>query len=32
MIRVPPAKRLVRDRIKIRSKLLKEQQVLEIVF
>ena len=32
VIRVPPAKRLVRDRIKIRSKLLKEQQVLEIVF
>jgi len=32
VIRVPPAKRLVRDRIKIRSKLLKEQQLLEIVF
>jgi hypothetical protein len=32
VIRVPPAKRLVRDRIKIRSKLLKEEQVLEIVF
>tara|TARA_Y100000588_G_scaffold120939_1_gene132351 strand:+ start:3363 stop:4172 length:810 start_codon:yes stop_codon:yes gene_type:complete len=32
VIRVPPAKRLVRDRIRIQSKLLKEQQVLEIVF
>jgi len=32
VIRVPPAKRLVRDRIKIHSKLLKETQVLEIVF
>ncbi len=32
VIRVPPARRLVRDRITIRSKLLKEQQVLEIVF
>ena len=32
VIRVPPARRLVRDRIKIRSKLLKEQQLLEIVF
>ncbi len=32
VIRVPPAKRLVRDRITIRSRLLKEQQVLEIVF
>jgi hypothetical protein len=32
VIRVPPARRLVRDRITIRSRLLKEQQVLEIVF
>lgn len=32
VIRVPPARRLVRDKIRIQSKLLKEQQVLEIVF
>ncbi len=32
VIRVPPAKRLVRDKIKIQSRLLKEQQLLEIVF
>ena len=32
VIRVPPAKKLVRDKIRIQSKLLKEQQVLEIVF
>jgi hypothetical protein len=32
LIRVPPAKKLVRDRIRIQSRMLKEEQVLEIVF
>ena len=32
VIRVPAAKKLVRDKIRIQSKLLKEQQLLEIVF
>lgn len=32
LIRVPPAERLVRDTIRIKSRLLKEEQVLEIVF
>jgi len=32
VVRVPPARRLVRDRIRIRSRLLKEEQELEIVF
>lgn len=32
MIRVPPAEKLVRDTIRIRSRLLKEEQTLEIVF
>ncbi len=32
LIRVPPAKKLVRDKIRIQSRMLKEEQVLEIVF
>ena len=32
LIRVPPAEKLVRDTIRIRSRLLKEEQTLEIVF
>lgn len=32
VIRVPPAKKLVRDKIRVQSRMLKEEQVLEIVF